>query len=123
MVLSILMNLKLYIHDKQINFLNLVLALLGLFNILLVVLRVDTTQSVAIIRNNTTLGLAGFEKARSTALYEFAFIALVIFSAHTVLAVRLREEKRAVSILSLGLGIVAMIFLIVVTTSVLSLHR
>lgn len=117
------MNLKTYIHDKQVIFLNLVLLLLGVFTMLLVLLRVDTTQSVAILRNNTTLGLAGFEKADSSSLYQFALIALVISLAHTAVAIRLRESKRALSVLALALGMIAQLFLIVVTTSILSLHR
>ena len=117
------MNFKSYIHDKQLIFLNLVLVLLGIFNILLVILRVDTTQAVAIIRNNTTLGLAGFEKADTSSLYLFAVVALIVVVAHTLLAVRLRDNKRSLAILSVGLGMTAVLFHIVVTTSVLSLHR
>ena len=117
------MNLKSYVHDKQVIFLNLVLLLLGVFTMLLVLLRVDTTQSVAIIRNNTTLCLAGFEKGDSSALYQFALIALVVSLAHTVISIRFRESKRALSVLALGLGMIAQLFLIVITTSILSLHR
>ncbi len=117
------MNFKSYIHDKQVIFLNLALILLGFFNVLLVVLRVDTTQSVAIVRNNTTLGLAGFEKDNSTSLYQFAIIAVLVVVVHTILAIRLRDSKRALGLLTLGLGVVALLFLIVVTTSVLSVHR
>lgn len=116
------MNLKSYFNDKQVIFMNLVLLLLSAFIILSVILS-DTSQSVVIIRNNTSLGLAGFEKADPAALYQFAIIALVIALAHTALAVRLREAKRPLAILTLGLGMVALVFLVVVSSLVLSLNR
>jgi hypothetical protein len=117
------MNFKAYIHDKQIVFTNLALFLIGLYTTLLVILRVDTTQTVAIIRNNTTLGLAGFEKADSSSLYQLAFISVLITVIHTFLSIRMRETKRGYAILTLGLGIVAQVFLVVVASSLLSLHR
>ena len=117
------MNFKSYIHDKVTVFFNLVVILLGVFNSLLVVLRVDTTQSVAIIRNNTTLGLAGFERASSAALYQFLLIALLITIGNTIVSIRVHTIKRGLSLMVLGLTIVALVFLIVISTAILGLHR
>lgn len=118
-----LMSIKAYIHDKLAIFFNLVLIFLGIFNILLVVLKIDTSQSAAIIRYNTTLGLAGFEKSSSSALYQFALMPLLIVAVQTVLAWRLHGLKRGLSILALSLGMVAVLFSIVVSSAILSLHR
>lgn len=117
------MNFKSYIHDKVTVFFSLVVILLGIFNSLLVVLRVDTTQSVAIIRNNTTLGLFGFEKAPSSALYQFLFIALLIMVGNIVISIRVHSMKRGASLLVLGLTMVVQVFLIVISTAILGLHR
>lgn len=117
------MNFKAYIHDKMTVFMNLAVVLLGIFDSLLVILRVDTTQSVAIIRNNTTLGLAGFEKATSSALYQFLLIAVLITAGNTLISMRVHHIKRGVSLLVLGLTIVALVFLTVISTAILGLHR
>jgi len=117
------MHFKSYINDKVVVFFNLVVILLGIFNSLLIVLRVDTTQSVAIIRNNTTLGLAGFERASSSALYQFLLIALLITIGNTVVSIRVHNIKRGVSLTVLGLTIVALVFLTIISTAILGLHR
>jgi hypothetical protein len=117
------MHFKTYINDKVTVFFNLVVILLGIFNSLLVLLRIDTTQSVAIIRNNTTLGLAGFEKASSSSLYQFMLIAILITVGNTIVSLRVHSIKRGGSLLILGLSIVALIFLIVISTAILGLHR
>ena len=117
------MHFKAYLNDKITVFFNLVVILLGIFNALLVLLRIDTTQSVAIIRNNTTLGLAGFEKSSSSSLYQFMLIALLITIGNTVISLRVHSVKRGASLLILGLSIVALIFLVVISTAILGLHR
>lgn len=117
------MNFRTYIHDKQLIFMNIVLVLLTVFTTLLVLLRVDVTQSIAIIRNNTTLGLSGFEKADTKSLYLFIVITLLVTVFHTVFSMRIRPQARTVSFIAIGLGIVAQVFLLVVSSAILSLHR
>lgn len=117
------MNLKTYIHDKQLVFANIALILVGLYGVLLTVLRVDTTQTAAIVRNNTTLGLAGFEKAGSESLYQLALISFLVVLIHTFLSIRLRPKSRVYAGMSLALGIIAEVFLVVVASALLSLHR
>lgn len=101
----------------------MVVLLIALYTVLSVTLSVDTTQSVAIVRNNTTLGLAGFEKADSTSLYQLALVSILVLIVHTILSIRLRATNRSYALLTLGLGIVAQAFLVVITSSILSLHR
>lgn len=117
------MSLKAYIHDKLAIFFNLVLILLGIFNVLLVALRVDTSRTTAIVRYNTTLGLAGFEKADSRELYLFALLPVIIVVVQSVLAWRVHSLKRGLTILVLGLGIVTVVFSIVVSSAILNLNR
>ena len=117
------MNLKSYIHDKKTIFFNIVLVLIGLLDVLLVVVRIDTTQSVAIIRNNTTLGLTGFDKSSTSSLYQFVIIALLVVVFHTLFSIRIHSIKKALSPIVLGLGIIALVFLWVVSSAILGLHR
>lgn len=117
------MSIKGYVHDKLVIFFNLVLILMGILNVLLVVLRVDTSQSAAIIRYNTALGIAGFERGSSAQLYQFALIPLVIVLTQTVLAWRVHGLKRGLSIVVLALAIVCVLFSIIVASALLNLHR
>ena len=117
------MHLKSYINDKIVVFFNLLVILVGVFATLLVLLRVDTTQAVAIIRNNTTLGLAGFEKSSASSLYQFMIIAIMIMVGNTVISMRVHAIKRGASLLVLGLSLIAEVFLVVISAAILGLHR
>jgi hypothetical protein len=117
------MNIRSFLRDKQL--LGLLIGFFGvtIITILLVLLGVDTTQSIAIVRNNTMLGIAGFEKADTSSLYQIVILAFGIFLVHTTLAIRLREKLRSYAVLTLSLGVVAQIFLVVVASSILNLNR
>ncbi len=117
------MSIKAYINDKMTIFFNLVLILLGIFNVLLVIFRVDTTQSAALISANTTLERSGFEKGSSVQLYRFAIIPIMIVVMQTLISWRLHSVKRGVSLLILGLGMIAVVFCIIVSSALLNLHR
>ena len=113
------MSIKAYVHDKQAVFLNLILIFAGIINILLVVLRIDTSKAAVFIRVNKELGFAGFEKASPNSLYQFILIPLLIVFVQTFLSLRLHRLKRGLSVLVLRLGIVAVVFSIVVTDAIL----
>ncbi len=117
------MSIKGYINDKYVIFFNLILILMGVFNVLLVILRIDTTQSVAFISANTTLSRPGFEPGSTVQLYRFAIIPIVIVAMQTLLAWRMHSIKRGISMLALSLGMVLMVFSIVVSSAILNLHR
>jgi hypothetical protein len=117
------MSFRAYIHDKIAIFLNLVLVLLAIFNVLLVLLKVDTSRSSAIIANNTLLGLAGFDKTAVSGLYQFAIIPVVIVAIQSFLAWRLHSTKRQLALMTLGFGIIAVIFSIVVSGAILEVNR
>jgi hypothetical protein len=69
------------------------------------------------------MGIAGFERASSAQLYQFALIPVMIFISQTFLAWRVHSIKSGLSLVVLGLGIVAVIFSIVVSSAILNLHR
>lgn len=117
------MSFKAYIHDKLAVFFNLVLILLGIFNVLLVVLRIDGSRSTAIVRYNSLLGIAGFDKADTRELYVFALMPVIIVAVQTILAWRVHGLKRGLSLLVLGLGIIAVVFSIIVSSAILNLNR
>jgi len=113
---------KKYFQDRPILFLNLVVVLGALINIIATVLRINTGQSIAIIRYQVALGLAGFERASVIQLYSFALAAFVIAVAAVILSARLYQQRRILSILVLSLTIIALFFNLVVSGAILNLQ-
>jgi uncharacterized BrkB/YihY/UPF0761 family membrane protein len=118
------MSIKTYLHDRFLFFLTLILTLLTILHILLVVVRVDTTQRVSVLRYNTTQTLeGGFERGPTNDLYQLAVMPVVILIIHVLFAYILREKNRTASIYTLALGVVGMVFSVVVSSALLNLHR
>jgi hypothetical protein len=97
-------------------------ALLTIFNVLLVILQVDTTQTVAIIRYNT-IDNEVFTRANVRSLYIFAAAPVVFYLVQTILAIRVFESKRRLAVLLLSLNIVILIFSIIVSSAIIGVNK
>lgn len=113
---------KKYFQDRPILFLNLLVVLGALINIITVVLRIDTSQTVAITRYQVALGLAGFERGSPAELYSFALAAVVIAITAILLSARVYWLRRSISIVVLALAIIALFFNLVVSGAILNLQ-
>lgn len=97
-------------------------ALLVIFNVLLVILQVDTTQTVAITRYNT-IDSEVFTRANVRSLYIFAVAPVVFYTVQTILAVRVFEHKRRLAVLLLSLNIVILIFSVIVSSAIIGVNK
>ena len=97
-------------------------ALLVIFNVLLVILQVDTTQTVAITRYNT-IDSEVFTRANVRSLYIFAVAPVVFYTVQTILAVRVFENKRRLAVLLLSLNIVILIFSVIVSSAIIGVNK
>lgn len=113
---------KKYFQDRPILFLNLVVILGALINIITVSLRVDTSQTVTTIRYIIALDLAGFKQGTATQLYGFAAIAAIMAIVAIILSVRLYSQRRSLSLLVLSLTVVALLFNLIVSGAILNLQ-
>lgn len=113
---------KKYFQDRPILFLNLVVVLGALMNIIAVVVRIDTSQSSAIIRYQAALGLAGFPMGNVSDLYSFAIAAALMAAVAVILSARLYTLRRSLSLLILSLTIVALLFNLIVSGAILNLQ-
>lgn len=113
---------KKYFQDRLLLLLNITVVLLAVFGVLVVLFRIDTSQSVAIIQYQSQLGLAGFERASSIQLYSFAAASILFAAAAIFLSPRLFHIKRYLSVACLSLTILTLILNIIVSFSVLSLQ-
>jgi hypothetical protein len=113
---------KKYFQDRPILFLNLIILLGAVINMLAVLLRVNTGQSIAIIRYQTSLGLAGFERADAYQLYSFAVMAVLLSIVAVILSARVYKLRRYLSIMILSLTIIALLFNLIVSGAILNLQ-
>lgn len=113
---------KKYFQDRSILFLNLIIILGTLINVIATTLRINTSQPVAIIRYQTNLGLVGFERASVWQLYSFAVAAVLIAVVSIFLSARLFHLRRSLSVLVLFLAIIALLFNLIVSGAVLNLQ-
>ena len=103
-------------------FLNLVVVLGAIINVIAVTLRVNTSQSIAIIRYQVALGLAGFQRASVLQLYSFAVAAVLMAIVAVILSARLYKLRRNLSLLVLWLTIIALLFNLIVSGAILNLQ-
>ena len=113
---------KKYFQDRPILFLNLLVVLGALINVISVVLRIDTSQTVAITRYQVALGLAGFERGSTAELYSFAAASILIAVIAIFLSARVYWLRRSISLVVLSLAIVALFFNLVVSCAILNLQ-
>jgi hypothetical protein len=113
---------KKYFQDRPILFLNLILTLGMIINVIAVALRVNTGQTVTIIRYQVNLGLAGFQRANTYQLYGFIIAAVIITAVAIFLSARLYKIKRSLSILILVLSIILLLFNLIVSGAILNLQ-
>ena len=92
----------------------------ALINIIAVLLRIDTSKTVIIIRYQAALGLGGYPKGTVTDLYSFALFAGLIALVAILMSARLYKQKRSLSLLILWLTIVALLFNLIVASSILN---
>jgi hypothetical protein len=113
---------KKYFQDRPILFLNLIVVLGALINILSTTLRVDGSQKIVILRYQVALGLAGFQRGSVFQLYSFAIAALLFAIVAILLSARLYKQKRVLSILILSLTAIALLFNLIVSDAILKLQ-
>jgi hypothetical protein len=113
---------KKYFQDRPILFLNLIVILGALVNIITSILRIDSSQKIVILRYQVALGLAGFQRGSVAQLYSFAIAAFLIALVAIFLSARLYSLRRNLSILILLLTIIALFFNLVVSDAILKLQ-
>lgn len=113
---------KKYFQDRPILFLNLIIILGTLINIISVILQIDTSKTVVITRYLVALGIGGFDRGSASELYSFAIAALIIAVSSILISARIYWKRRELSIVILSLAIVALLFNLIVSGAILNLQ-
>ncbi len=113
---------KKYFQDRTMLFLNFIVLLGAVVNVVATAIRIDTTQSVSIIRYQVSLGLAGFERASVSQLYGFVIMAVVVAITSILVSAKVYRRRRTLSILVLSLAVVALFFNLIISGAILNLQ-
>lgn len=113
---------KVFITDKTELLMTLVGAMFVVFNVILVLLQINTTKSVAIIRYNA-ITLPEFTRGNTRSLYIFAIAPLLFFLINIVVAVKMHEKNASLAKIVMGLGYIVLIFGIIVSSAVINVNK
>lgn len=115
-------SLKTFLSDKATLLMSLVGALFVAFNVVLVLLQLNTSKTVAIIRYNSIVP-PEFTRGDTRSLYVFLIAPFIFYVAHFILAMKMHEKKRTVSIIIMGLCYVVLLFNIIVSSAVINVNK
>ena len=115
------MNLqKHFFHDRNILIILGINALLTIFGVLAVLLRVDSESSgTHIVQYRSNLGIESLKSGSVNELRLFILFMLVVTVASAILSYRVYTHRRAFAFAVLGLSSVVLLFTIVVSNSLL----
>lgn len=114
--------LKTFLTDKILLLMTLISVMFVVFNIILVLLQINTTKSVAIIRYNAIV-LPEFTRGDTRSLYVFTFAPLIFFLTHLVLAVKMYEKNASISKIIIGLAYIVLLFTVIVSSAVINVNK
>jgi hypothetical protein len=110
---------KKYFQDRPVLFLNLIVVLGALINIITVALRIDTSKTVTITRYQAAFN--SFDRGGVIEVYAFLFAAILIAATAIILSARLYWSQRSTSLVILMLAIIALLFNLIVSGAILNL--
>ena len=111
-----------FLSDKII----LLMAFIGLlfvgFNILLVILQVNTTKAVVITRYNL-IQSPQFTRGDPRSLYIFALAPAVFYAISMILASRVFHKNRHLSVMILSLCFIVLLFSVIVSSAIINVNK
>lgn len=113
---------KKYFQDRPILFLNIAIVATTLLNVIVAVIRIDTSKSIAIIRYQATEALEGYSRTDVTDLYSFAVASVLFATVAIFLSTKFFTQKRMLSVVLLSLTLVVLVFTFVVSNAIYNLR-
>jgi len=115
---------KKYFQDRFILLLLSVNTFLTLMGSVLILLRLDSGRTNGyIVQYRATLGLVDTYKAGSvTSILSFIVFAFLVLIFHTLLSMKVYNERRHFSTMILGLGLLLLVIAIIVSNALLELR-
>lgn len=114
--------IKAFLTDKAALLMTFIGLLFVLFNVLLVILQVDTTQTVAVTRYNL-IHAPPFTRGNTRSLYTLALAPAVFYAVQVLLAIRVHKKHRGLALLSLSLMFIILLFSIIVSSAIINVNK
>lgn len=114
--------IKAFLTDKVALLMAFIGLLFVLFNILLVILQIDTTQTVAVTRYNL-IQAPPFTRGNTRSLYTFAIAPALFYLVQLALAARVHKQHRGLALLVLALMFVILLFSIIVSSAIINVNK
>ena len=114
--------LKAFLQDKVTLLMTLVGLMFAAFNLILVLLQLNTTKTVAIVRYNS-ISLPEFARGDTKSLYVFALAPFVFLASHLIISVKMFEKHKGVSVIIMGMSYIVMLFGIIVSSAVINVNK
>lgn len=114
--------LKAYLSDKITLLMSLVGLLMVIFNIILILLQINSSKTVAIVRYNS-IAATEFTRGDMSSLYLFIVAPIVFFASSSLLAVKIHEKNKPMSLIVVGLNYIVLLFCIIVSSAILNINK
>ena len=114
--------LKAFLQDKVTLLMTLVGLMFAAFNLILVLLQLNTTKTVAIVRYNS-ISLPEFARGDTKSLYVFALAPFIFLASHLIISVKMFEKHKGVSVIIMGMSYIVMLFGIIVSSAVINVNK
>lgn len=114
---------KKYFHDRSILLLLSVSAFLVLFIAISIVLRLDTSQdSGYIVQYRSNMGLNAFKVGGLADIMSFVVFSAAVAVFHFFVSIKMYTQRRHLSIVFLGLGLLLLLLALIVSNALLILR-
>lgn len=114
---------KKYFHDRLVLLLLSINAFLGLMITVLVLLRLDTSNTDGyFVQYRENLGLNAYTLGNFFGLLSFVVFAFFIVGLHTWVSMRTYHTRRSIAITTLGLGTLLLALALIVSNALLVLR-
>lgn len=115
---------KKYLHDKLVLLLVSTNVFLAFLCIVLILLRGGIGQGVDgyIVEYRANLGLSAYQKGSIVPILSFILYVLVILATNILISIRTYRLRRALSLTTLGLGVLVLLLAVIVSNALLALY-
>ena len=114
--------IKEFLSDKIILLMSFISVLFVGFNILLVILQVNTTKAVVITRYNL-IESPQFTRGNPRSLYIFAIAPIVFYIVQLAIATQVYRKHRLLAIMMMSLGIIVLLFSVIVSSAIINVNK
>lgn len=110
---------KKYSHDRIVLLLLSINSFLLLLGILMIILRLDPSNTVYAVQYRSSLGLNAFKSGSASGILSFAMFSVLVFAFHTYLSRKAYPIRRHFALTVLGMATLLLTLSIIISNALL----